>query len=442
MGVSEAIEVPEVSVKYDVSACDPDVPPGYKQTEVGVIPEDWGCVSVRDAATASANAIVGGPFGSDLVSSDYSVSGVPVIRGQNMSARLVSGDFVFVTELKAKSLSANLAYPEDLIFTQRGTLGQVSIVPNAEYKCYLISQSQMKVSLNRTCQDPCFVLQYFASSAGQKQITASAIQTGVPHTNLGILRAYRFPSPPIFEQRAISTALSDMDALLDCLDRLIAKKRNLKQAAMQQLLTGQTRLPGFEGEWDVRQLGEEAIFLKGKGLPKTALDSHGTELCVHYGELFTQYSEEINSTLSRTRNSPDHFRSIANDVLMPTSDVTPRGLAKASCVMQDRVVLGGDILVIRLSPERVNGIFLSYVIRSEAAQVLSLVTGTTVFHLYGSDMKKFIFPIPPLEEQIAIVKVLSDIGAEIEVLEQRRNKTRDLKQAMMQELLTGRTRLI
>ena len=156
--------------------------PEYKQTEVGRIPEDWDCSPLRDSVSNSANAIVGGPFGSDLVSADYVAAGVPVIRGQNMSASLVSGDFVFVSPRKAKSLSANLAYPGDLVFTQRGALGQVSIVPGNGYECYLISQSQMKVSLNRTRHDPSFVLQYFASRAGQKQITASAIQTGVPHT--------------------------------------------------------------------------------------------------------------------------------------------------------------------------------------------------------------------------------------------------------------------
>src|SRR6266568_4361112 len=197
-----------------------DLRPGYKRTEVGVIPEEWDCERIGDAAAKSANAIVGGPFGSDLISADYAAAGVPVIRGQNMSVSLVSGDFVFVSPRKAKSLSANLARSGDLVFTQRGTLGQVAIVPGDKFECYLVSQSQMKVSLNRARHDPCFVYQYFASRAGQKQITASAIQTGVPHTNLGILRAYRFPAPPLYEQGVIAAVLSDVDALLGALDRL------------------------------------------------------------------------------------------------------------------------------------------------------------------------------------------------------------------------------
>jgi type I restriction enzyme S subunit len=138
---------------------------------------------------------------------------------------------------------------------------------------------------------------------------------------------------------------------------------------------------------------------------------------------------------------PGEFRSVANDVLMPTSDVTPGGLAKASCVIGD-VVLGGDILVIRTDPAIISGTFLSYLIRRERDQVLRLVTGTTVFHLYGADMKRFTFWVPSLAEQLAVVQVLSDMDRELSALETRRDKTHALKHGMMQELLTGRTRLV
>jgi type I restriction enzyme, S subunit len=264
----------------------------------------------------------------------------------------------------------------------------------------------------------------------------------VGHAKVDDVRFLQLPLPPLPEQRAIATALSDVDALLTGLDRLIAKKRDLKQAAMQQLLTGQTRLPGFQGEWEVKTLGDMAIFLKGKGLPKSAISRHGAEPCIHYGELFTQYSEVIEEPLSRTNETQNCVRSIANDVLMPTSDVTPRGLAKASCVLIDGVILGGDILIIRADRRRVLGTFLSYVIRRGENQVLQLVTGTTVYHLYASDMRRFGFALPPLPEQTAIAEVLTSMDEELAVLEQRREKTRALKQAMMQELLTGRTRLV
>jgi type I restriction enzyme S subunit len=256
------------------------------------------------------------------------------------------------------------------------------------------------------------------------------------------LRGIHIPIPPLPEQKAIAQALSDMDALISGLDDLIAKKRDIKQATMQQLLTGKKRLPGFSGEWEEKRLGDVATFLKGKGLPKSALSESGIEPCIHYGELFTKYPETITRVISSTDAVNGMFRSAANDVLMPTSDVTPRGLAKASCITFDDVILGGDILVIRSDVKLVHGSYLSLVIRFEETQVLQLVTGTTVYHLYGSDMKKFRFRLPSLPEQKAIAQALSDIDAELAALEQRRDKTRELKQAMMQELLTGRTRLV
>ena len=177
--------------------------------------------------------------------------------------------------------------------------------------------------------------------------------------NQEILSRVQMPYAPLREQRAIAGALGVVDALLGALEQLIGKKRDIKQAAMQQLLTGQTRLPGFLGEWKMKRLGDVATFHKGKGLPKSALDPYGATPCIHYGELFTQYRETIGEIISRTNTSDATFRSAANDVLMPTSDVTPRGLAKASCVRTGGVILGGDILVIRSDTKLIFGSFLS-----------------------------------------------------------------------------------
>jgi len=235
--------------------------------------------------------------------------------------------------------------------------------------------------------------------------------------------------------------LCDLDALVAQLDGLIAKKRNIKQAAMQELLTGKRRLPGFEGEWVEVVLGEHAKFFKGKGLPKSDLTPYGEYGCVHYGELFTLYNESIRETRSYTHKVDNLFFSAANDVLMPTSDVTPRGLAKASCICRNGIVIGGDILVIRPNPGAINGTFLSYLIRRDSAQILRLVTGSTVYHIYSGDMKRFAFHLPTVIEQEAIVELLDDLGAELESLEVSLGKAQAIMQGMMQQLLTGKIRL-
>jgi type I restriction enzyme S subunit len=138
---------------------------------------DWKEVTVSEIAASSRNALVGGPFGSNLTSRDYVPNGVPVIRGQNMGGRWISGDFAFVTPKKAASLEANLARPNDIIFTQRGTLGQVSIVPSAPYDFYLVSQSQMKLTVNPSIADPCFFYYLFTTPEQQEYIRLNAIQT-------------------------------------------------------------------------------------------------------------------------------------------------------------------------------------------------------------------------------------------------------------------------
>jgi len=271
----------------------------------------------------------------------------------------------------------------------------------------------------------------------------NSVKATVDSLRLPTFLDFRIQLPPsLSEQTAIATALSDADDLIEALENLLAKKRLIKQGAMQELLTGKRRLPGFSGEWVVTRLGDLATFYKGKGLPKNAITPFGSTPCVHYGELFTHHKETITGVLNKTEPFEGSFYSIKNDILMPTSDVTPNGLAKASCIMIDGVILGGDILVIRPDTARGNGSYLSFLIRFAKDQVLQLVTGSTVYHLYAADMKKFSFELPPLPEQTAIATVLSDMDAEIDALQARLDKARQIKQGMMQELLTGRIRLV
>jgi type I restriction enzyme S subunit len=165
--------------------------------ESGVGMSDWRDTDVSSIASSVRNALVGGPFGSNLVSNDYIDHGVPVIRGQNMGSRWVSGKFAYVSTEKAKSLEANLAKPGDIIFTQRGTLGQVAIVPKEPFDYYVVSQSQMKLTPDHSKADPLFLYYVFRSYQQQEYIRQNAIQVGVPHTNLGILRDTPVTLPPL-----------------------------------------------------------------------------------------------------------------------------------------------------------------------------------------------------------------------------------------------------
>ena len=246
----------------------------------------------------------------------------------------------------------------------------------------------------------------------------------------------------LIEQEAIAKALSDADAAIESLDALIAKKRDVKQAAMQQLLTGRTRLPGFTADWKEVRLGEHAAFFKGNGLSKSQLIDDGPQQCVHYGELFTHYGSVIEVVTSKCVAFEGSFKSLAGDVLMPGSDVTPRGLATASAIKVSDVVLGGDVIVIRTKPTSLYGPFLSNFIRLSKDRVLRLVKGSTVYHIHAKDLADLEVLMPPLKEQEAIAEVLNVMDDELKALTEQVSKLRMVKAGMMQDLLTGKVRLV
>ena len=293
---------------------------------------------------------------------------------------------------------------------------------------------------NLTDFDPFFVA-YWVNSKTERLRVQSAAGNEQPNLNTDRIAALRLPLPPLHEQQAVAEALSDADGVIEGLERLIEKKRRIKQGAMQDLLTAKRRLPGFSGEWEERKLGEVAYFGKGKGLPKSHIKTMGDVFCVHYGSLFREQPVVIRRLETFAQAFSGATLSSAGDVLMPTSDVTPSGLAVARCIGVDGVLLGGDILIIRPSKEQVEGQFLASTIRRDRNQIMELVSGSTVFHIYAGDMANFKFALPPLEEQVAISSTLEDMDAEITVLEARLQKARQIKEGMMQTLLTGRIRL-
>jgi type I restriction enzyme S subunit len=256
---------------------------------------------------------------------------------------------------------------------------------------------------------------------------------------------YRFPVPPTLpEQRAIATALSDVDALLGSLERLIAKKRDLKQAAMQQLLTGQTRLPGFHGEWELKRLGSLGAFLKGSGVRKDEALS-GDLPCVRYGEIYTHHHDVVrvfNTFLSSSvASAATPLRK--GDLLFAASGETKEEIGKAVAFAHDyEAYAGGDIVILR--PEASDSVFLGYYLNSPPIQKqkASRGQGDAVVHISATSLAAIEVTVPFLPEQTAIATVLTDMDAELAALTHRLTKTRALKQGMMQELLTGRTRLV
>ena len=186
-------------------------------------------------------------------------------------------------------------------------------------------------------------------------------------------------------------------------------------------------------DWEKKKLGDIASFHRGKGISKNDITKDGNNLCIRYGELYTLYKENIVSVQSKTNISLEKaVLSQDNDILMPTSDVTPDGLATASALSSADVILGGDILIIR-SPH-LNNLFFSYYVKANRKDIMRLVTGTTIYHLYGSDLAKLLICIPSLPEQQKIANFLSAVDNKIEQLTHKKELLEEHKKGCMQKL--------
>ena len=241
--------------------------------------------TVPMAEIAAPKGLVGGPFGSSLGSRDYVDDGVPVIRGTNLSVgKMVGGEFVYVSPEKADgNLVRNQAVPGDLVFTQRGTLGQVALVPDREFDRYIVSQSQMRLRVEAAKACPEYVFYACSSAEFVKQILDNAIATGVPHINLGILQRLEIPCPPVHDQRAIAEVLG-------ALDDKIAANRKLADRA-DELATAMFVAAAMRGNVE-RSLSDVSLLITRGGAPKYTEDDDGflvlNQRCIRDGRVDLQ----------------------------------------------------------------------------------------------------------------------------------------------------------
>ena len=414
-------------------------PPGYKQTEVGVIPMEWETVAVGNLVESNAPICYG-----VVQVGQHTESGVPIVAIKFVKE-------IAYAPLHRTAISLEKPYARsrpragDVLISIKGTIGRVGIVPPG-------FQGNISRELARLCisQDTCseYIAHQLEAGATQERIMRSVVGTTRLEFSIAALRQFQLPVPPSLpEQVAIATALGDMDALLAALDRLIAKQRDLKQAAMQQLLTGHTRLPGFHEEWDQVSLGELFAFKNGLNKAKEFF-GFGTPI-VNYMDVF-ENSGILCSTLqgrvSLTNPEIKNFDVRRGDVLFTRTSETPDEIGMASVILDDpdQTVFSGFVLRGRPRNEMLCDAFKAYCFRSSFVrrQIVSKASYTTRALTNGRILSAVTLPVPSVPEQTAIAGVLSDMDAELSALEQRRDKTRALKQGMMQELLTGRTRLV
>ncbi len=195
---------------------------------------NWHQSTLGNIASREGNGLVDGPFGSNLPASSYTETGVPVIRGSNLTlglGRFNAESFVFVSEETSQRLSRSLCKPQDIVFTKKGTLGQTGLIPENGYAQYLISSNQMKLRVDKALADPLYVYYYVSSPQSVQKILRDSEATGVPKTNLAYLKDFPIQLPSLSKQKAIAHILGSLDDKIE-----LNRQMNETLEAMAQAL--------------------------------------------------------------------------------------------------------------------------------------------------------------------------------------------------------------
>jgi type I restriction enzyme S subunit len=405
-----------------------EVMPGYKLSDVGVIPQDWKDASLGEIAEIRMCKRI-------FLEQTKPTGDIPFFKigtfGRTPDA------FISIDIYREYKRKYSFPHKGDILLSAAGTLGKTVIYDGED--AYFQDSNIVWLDIDQGKIKNEYLFQCY-----QKIKWDSPEGSTISRLYNGIIRNTKIPLPPtIKEQRDIAQALSDVDALLNSLDRLIAKKRNLKQAAMQQLLTGQTRLPGFSGEWLRTEL---------KHLVRTPI-TDGPHLTPTFYETGVPFLSVNNLSNNRIDLTELRFISKADDEIFSRKCKPQKGdvlLGKAASVGKVAIVeddldfnIWSPIALVR-SGETLDAKFLYFQLLSadSITQVTLLTNSSSQGNIGMGDIEKIQISYPCVDEQIAISKVLTSMDMEISALESRQKKTSALKQGMMQELLTGRTRLV
>lgn len=381
---------------------------GYKQTEVGVIPEDWAITSLDTVAKIVDSLHQTPTFSND----GYAMVRVTDIKIGNLN---LDGALKVSATVFTEFISNYAPKRSDIVLSRVGSYGVSSFVDTDEPFC----MGQNTVVIQPWV--PPRYLYYVLNSPGiRRQIEDGSYGSGYKSLSLKNIKELSLPIPHADEeQRAIATALSDVDALLAKLDALVAKKRDLKVATMQQLLTGQTRLPGFSGEWEVKRLGDISPLQRGFDLLTSRL--HPGSYPVVYSNGVSSYHDEF---MVKGPGVVTGRSGTIGNVHFVEGDFWPHNTSLWVTSFKGN------------SPK-----FIFYLLSSLGLDKFGTGSGVPTLNRNDVHAHKVLIPTTAAE-QTAIATILSDMDAELTALEARRDKTRALKQGMMQELLTGRIRLL
>lgn len=379
-----------------------EVKEGYKKTEVGLIPKEWEIVKLNEGIKLSS--------GHHILAKHCNTKGkgIPYLTGP---ADFPKG---IIQHSKYTESPSTICKQNDILITVKGSGAGTMVIGDSEY---CISRQLMAIHI--TLWNPFYIY----SVLKQDQSIFSATATGlIPGLSRQDILEKMIPIPPtIQEQTAIATALSDADALINSLEKLIAKKQAIKQGTMQLLLTGKKRLPGFSDEWEEKKLGAFINIRKGQ-LITDSTRTNGNVPVIAGGIRPAYY-----------HNKPNRFGK--------TITISGSGASAGYVSFHDYPIFASDCSTIEESNDySIEYIF--YLLQSLQHKIYGMQTGGAQPHIHPSDLNFIEVSLPKKEEQFDIANILSNMNSEIAALVIKLGKYKKLKQGMMQNLLTGKIRLI
>jgi type I restriction enzyme S subunit len=430
---------------------------GYKQTELGWIPEDWILQTIESLTPIGVKfGIVDGPFGSNLKTEHYKKKGIPIITsGYVTNCYFKAEDYLYVDEIKFKQEKRSAVKGGDIVMAKIGARCGASAILPINHEIGILSGNALKISIDKNKYSTELVWQYLLKiylKGDLEGITSTGAQPAISMSNL---KLFKIPLPQtLSEQKAIATALIDVDELTTNLEKLITKKKAIKQGAMQQLLTpphkGGKRLEGFTGEWEEKKLGDYSYCIRGVSYSGDKdLFSHDNNNSIRLLRSNNVYEKKIlfeDLQYVNKEKVSDHQIMKENDILICMANGSKALVGKAGQFKEgdNKYTFGAFMGVLRpvtvkCDPDFIFQQLSTYDFRCHLDILLS---GSSINNLRPSDIESFTFYSPDIIEQKAIAKILSDMDLEIEKLQNKKTKYQSLKQGMMQELLTGKTRLI
>lgn len=393
----------------------------YKQTEVGLIPEDWKLGELNQVCVfENGDRGINYPSKSDFKSWGKLFVNAGHLKNKSISLKTMD----YVSDEKFHQLNGGKFKKNDILFCLRGSLGKFAIVNNEEQGAIASSLIIIRPILKELSTN--YLEFYLESRVCENMIEVLAGGAAQPNLSGSELGLFKIPLPQnLTEQKAIATALSDVDDLIANLDKLITKKKAIKQGAMQQLLTpphkGGKRLAGYTGEWLETILGNVCEIKKGQLITEsTRID--GPIPVIAGGKKAAYYHANANR-------------------LGKTITISGSGANAGYVAFHNYPIFASDCSTIEESP-KYSIEYIYYLLSLMQKQIYNAQTGGAQPHIHPSDLNPMEVDIPNIEEQMAISRILYDMEKEIDQLETKKAKYQDIKQGMMQELLTGKTRLV